>query len=73
MVALVECGTHAVIDAELGGCRLGETTLAARLARSSGPGMLILADREFLGAPLWRALGRHRGPPVLAGAGQPGL
>ena len=56
MVALVECGTHAVVDAELGGCRVGETTLAARLVRSVGEGMLVLADREFLGVPLWRAV-----------------
>ncbi|HET7516798.1 MAG TPA: IS4 family transposase [Actinomycetes bacterium] len=55
MVALVECGTHAILDAELDGCRVGETTLAARLVRSLGPGMLVLADREFLGVPLWRA------------------
>jgi hypothetical protein len=55
MVALVECGTHAVVDAELDGCRVGEVTLAARLVRSAGPGMLVLADREFPGAPLWRA------------------
>jgi hypothetical protein len=55
MVALVECGTHAILDAELDGCRVGETTLAARLVRSLGPGMLVLADREFLGVPLWQA------------------
>ncbi|MGP4003823.1 IS4 family transposase [Streptomyces sp. 8N706] len=55
MAALVECGTHAVLDAELEGCRVGEVTLSARLVRSTGPGMLVLADREFLGVPLWRA------------------
>ncbi|MEU1378431.1 IS4 family transposase, partial [Streptomyces triculaminicus] len=55
MAALAECGTRAVLDAELGGCRTGELTLAARLVRSTGPGMLVLADREFLGVPLWRA------------------
>jgi hypothetical protein len=55
MCALVECGTHAVLDAEIAGCRTGETTLAADLVRSTGPGMLVLADREFLGAALWRA------------------
>jgi len=55
MVALAECGTHALCDAEIDGCRVGETVLAGRLARSVGPGMLVLADREFLGAPLWRA------------------
>ncbi|MFD8820340.1 IS4 family transposase [Streptomyces sp. NPDC059627] len=55
MAALVELGTHAVLDAELDGCRVGELTLSARLVRSAGPGMLVLADREFLGVPLWRA------------------
>src|SRR5512132_2461705 len=56
MVALVECGTHAVVDAELDGCRVGEVTLAARVARSAGPGMLVLPRPEFLGAPRWRAV-----------------
>jgi hypothetical protein len=55
MAALVECGTHAVLDAELGGYRTSEVTLTARLVRSTAPGMLVLADREFLGVPLWRA------------------
>jgi hypothetical protein len=40
------------VDAELDGCRVGEVTLAARVARSAGPGMLVLADREFCGVPL---------------------
>lgn len=31
MAALVECGTHVVLDAELGGCRVGELALSARL------------------------------------------
>jgi hypothetical protein len=47
-------GTHAVVDAELDGCGVGEVTLAARVVRLAGPGMLVLADREFLGVPLWR-------------------
>ncbi|WP_327669583.1 MULTISPECIES: IS4 family transposase [unclassified Streptomyces] len=55
MAALVEVGSHAVLDAELAGCRTGEVTLAGRLPRSCGPGQLVLADREFLGVPLWRA------------------
>ncbi|MEU3545217.1 IS4 family transposase [Streptomyces paromomycinus] len=55
MAALVEVGTHAVLDAEVAGCRTGEVTLAARLVRSCGPGQLVLADREFLGVPLWQA------------------
>ncbi|MFF3417780.1 IS4 family transposase [Streptomyces sp. NPDC002698] len=55
MAALVEIGSHAVLDAELADCRTGEVTLVSRLPRSAGPGQLVLADREFLGALLWRA------------------
>ncbi|MGK3106238.1 IS4 family transposase [Streptomyces sp. WAC05858] len=55
MAALVEVGSHAVLDAELAGCRSGEVTLAGRLPRSLGRGRFVLADREFLGVPLWRA------------------
>ncbi|ELP70178.1 hypothetical protein STRTUCAR8_10115 [Streptomyces turgidiscabies Car8] len=52
---LVEVGTHLVLDAEPAGCRAGEVTLVGHLPRSCGPGELVLADREFLGVPLWRA------------------
>lgn len=41
---------------------LGELTFAACLDRSTGPDFLVLADREFLGLPLWRtftATGAH--------------
>ncbi|MFF3891588.1 IS4 family transposase [Streptomyces sp. NPDC001914] len=55
MAALVEVGSHAVLDAELAGCRTGEVTLVSRLPRSCTAGQLVLADREFLGVPLWRA------------------
>ncbi|MEK8173618.1 IS4 family transposase [Streptomyces sp. M19] len=55
MACLVETGTHLVLDAEVAGCRTGEVTLVGRLPRSCGPGQLVLADREFLGVPLWRA------------------
>ena len=55
MACLIEVGTHLVLDAELAGCRTGEVTLVNRLPRSCGPGELVLADREFLGVPLWRA------------------
>lgn len=47
VVALVECGTLAVIDAEHGSIKDGERELACRLARSMGEGMLVLADRGF--------------------------
>jgi hypothetical protein len=55
MACLIEVGTHLVLDAELTGCRTGEVTLVSRLPRSCDAGQLVLADREFLGVPLWRA------------------
>jgi len=55
VVGLVECGTHAVIDAALGPYRTGEQTLA-RLTGRLGPGMLVLADRLFFGFELWRRM-----------------
>ncbi|MFI6007196.1 IS4 family transposase [Streptomyces sp. NPDC051366] len=56
VVALVECGTHAVIDAVLGGWREAEVRLAEDLARSLTAGMLVLGDRNLPSARLWRAL-----------------
>src|SRR5512132_4556255 len=72
MVALVECGTHAVVDAELDGCRVGEVTLAVRVARSAGPGMLVLPRSGVPRGAAVACRGRHRGAPAVAGAGQPG-
>jgi hypothetical protein len=56
LVGLVECGTHAVVDAAMGGLHLGESSLAPSLARSLGPGMLLLADQGLCGLQLWRTL-----------------
>ncbi|MGW2859801.1 IS4 family transposase [Streptomyces sp. NPDC001205] len=44
---LAEIGTHAVLDAGLGGYRDGERRLAYPLASSTGPGDLVIADRGF--------------------------
>ncbi|MEU5189568.1 IS4 family transposase [Streptomyces klenkii] len=44
---LTEIGTHAVLDAGLGGYRDGERRLAYPLASSTGPGNLVIADRGF--------------------------
>jgi hypothetical protein len=52
VVALAECGTHALIDA-LDGLSTGEQRLVPGLLRSFTPGMLVLADRNFSGCPLW--------------------
>lgn len=44
VAALAECGSHAIVGAVLGGCRIGERTLAAGLATCVGEGMLVSAD-----------------------------
>ena len=54
VVALAECGTHAIIGAEIGPCTSGETTLARPLLRLVKKGMLLLVDRGFPGYELWR-------------------
>jgi hypothetical protein len=54
LLALTECGTHAVIDAVFDGFdQASEQKLARRLVRSLQPGMLLLADRNFPGYQLW--------------------
>ena len=50
LVALAECGTHAMFAASTGASSDGENTVAAPLAASVGPGMLVLADRGFGGS-----------------------
>ena len=47
MVALVECGTRAVIDAVFGPGDRGEILHAGRLKRSLRAGMIVLLDRGF--------------------------
>ena len=49
LVALVACGTRAVIDAVFGTRADGETTYATRLLRSLHPQMIVLLDRGFDG------------------------
>jgi hypothetical protein len=51
LLTLVECGTRAVIDAAFG--ERSEQALAERVVPSLGPGMLLLADRNFSGYQLW--------------------
>ena len=54
--ALVECGTGVLIGAQADGYATGEHTLAERVFVSGviDPGMLILADRGFIGWALWQ-------------------
>src|SRR5687767_11416426 len=55
LVALGECGTHAVFAAALGPYATGEATLARKLTSSVGAGMLVVADRGFTAHPLFAA------------------
>ncbi|MCZ9346630.1 IS4 family transposase [Streptomyces sp. TRM76130] len=63
LMALIECGTHAVIDAAFDSiARFSEHKLARRLLASLRPGILLLADRNFAGHELWglvEATGSH--------------
>jgi hypothetical protein len=54
VVALAECGTHAMFDAVVGPYTTAENTLAGELIDRLEPGMLLLADRGFCGFPLWQ-------------------
>ena len=73
LVALGECGTHAIIAAAMASYDVGEVSLAKQLAGALGPGMLCLADRGFTAHPLFTAaaasgadlLWRARGNAVL--------
>jgi Insertion element 4 transposase N-terminal/Transposase DDE domain len=56
VMALAECGTHAIIDAELGAYTTGELRLAPALARSLQAGMLVLGDRGLVSFDLWRTM-----------------
>jgi len=53
VVAVAECGTHAIFDAVVGTYTTAENTLAGDLLDRLGPGTLLLADRGFCGFPLW--------------------
>ncbi len=55
VLGLAECGTHAIVDATIGRYADAEQHLAQRLVPSFVPGMLVLADRGFLGYELWSA------------------
>jgi hypothetical protein len=53
-VSLVENGTHILFGTEMGGYATGEITLAKAALKRLQPGMLCLADRNFLGYQLWQ-------------------
>lgn len=76
LVALVACGTRAIIDAVFGPASDGEPAYAARLLRSVRRGMIVLLDRGLSGNDLLAAvtcaeadflarLSASRKPPLL--------
>ena len=54
VVALAECGTHAIFAAQIGAYRQSEATLTEPLLGRLAPGMLLTADRGFFSYALWR-------------------
>ena len=54
VMALAECGTHAIFAAQVGAYTRSEASLAEELLASLAPGMLVLADRGFFSYALWR-------------------
>jgi transposase IS4-like protein/DDE family transposase len=54
VLALAECGTHAIFDAVVGPYTSSELALAGDLIDRCEPGMLLLADRNFSSYSLWR-------------------
>jgi hypothetical protein len=56
LLALMACGTRTIIDAAFGADRTGELAYAAQLLRSTRPGMIVLADRNFAAAAWLHAL-----------------
>jgi Insertion element 4 transposase N-terminal/Transposase DDE domain len=64
VVALGECGTHAVVAAELGPLRTGERELAAGVLADMEDGMLVSFDRGFFSYDLF-AQARATGADLL--------
>jgi hypothetical protein len=64
LLVLLACGTRHLIGAVTGALGQGEQTLAHQLVPRLTVGMLLLADRNFLGHRLWTAC-RGRGAHLL--------
>ena len=64
LVGLAECGTHALIGAAIAAQRDSEQALAAGVLGGLGPGMLCLADRNFMTFALWQRA-RQAGAELL--------
>jgi hypothetical protein len=64
LLVLLACGDRRLLGAVTGNLGQGETTLAHQLVPRLQAGMLLLADRYFLGYRLWTAC-RGRGAHLL--------
>ncbi len=54
MVALAECATHAIFDAEIGAYTTSEPAMSKLLLDRLEPGMVLLADRGFTSFDAWK-------------------
>jgi hypothetical protein len=64
MMALVETGTHAIVDAAFDECSKSEYIIAENLLPSLTPWMLLLEDRGFIGYDWWQKV-RTTGAEVI--------
>ena len=69
VVALAECGTHAVFAAQIGKYRDSEASLAERMLTHVKPGMLLLADRGSSPSPC--GAGHQRPARTCCGRSRP--
>jgi transposase IS4-like protein/DDE family transposase len=65
IVGVAECGTHAIVGAEVGSWGTGEHTLAVRLMPQCEPDMLVLFDQAFYSYQLWHTALRYAGAVVF--------
>lgn len=63
--ALAECGTHVLVGAKMGPYRTSEHELAAQVLEHADDSMLILADRGFVGYPMWKAANQRHSKLVF--------
>jgi len=54
MVALAECATHAIFDAEIGAYTTSEPAMSKLLLDRLEPGMVLTADRGFMSFDAWK-------------------
>src|SRR4051812_46491665 len=74
LLAVVACGTRALLQTTFGAINRGEPAYAGELVAALHPGMLLLADRNFAAAELITGIHRSGGALLIgvrAGRGRP--